>query len=127
MSHSLYLFCRGSVVDKLLNSMYEKIHGPVPQTPNGSRDTPRMRNQKQRDQGLDDDKFAVKYDASSEWTSSNDVVGLQSLSDVCVNESVEKKSDLLQKSREGSCSQKHSSADRLTPLCKSAKVGIFYL
>ena len=62
--------------------MYEEIHGPVPQTPNGSRDTPRSRNRRRRkgesnelkvqeedDEIEEEGSYASLYEASSEMTS----------------------------------------------------------
>lgn len=60
--------------------MYEEIHGPAPQTPDGSRDTPRTRNRRRRKDGNSlkrtqgdelrkQDSLVTLYDASSEWKS----------------------------------------------------------
>lgn len=78
-------------MEKILDRMYEKIHGPAPKCPNGSRDTPRMRNRKQREHisaepGQDGETTPIKYEASSEWTSSNDRLCNSSMSDVKVAE-----------------------------------------
>ncbi|WAR25062.1 hypothetical protein MAR_010766 [Mya arenaria] len=86
---------RTSAVERILDSMYEQIHGPAPHTPNGTRDTPRIRNRRRRNldgdgnctptsQGGNSDEesgsIPLHYDASEEWTSSTDVIGVSSSS-----------------------------------------------
>ena len=70
-------------MDRILDKMYQKIHGPVPQTPNGSHDTPRMRNMKWRTSEMEnkegqspslrsDNDFTsrLQYETIDEWNSS---------------------------------------------------------
>ena len=67
--------------------MYEKIHGPIPQTPNGSHDTPRLRNRKHRDKSADSEQVPARYDACSEWTNEyNDVMEFSSTSYVRIDD-----------------------------------------
>ncbi|KAH3846355.1 hypothetical protein DPMN_088656 [Dreissena polymorpha] len=40
---------RNAVIERVIDTMYEQIHGPVPHTPNGSSDTPRTRNRQSRE------------------------------------------------------------------------------
>ena len=35
-------------MERIIDHMYEEIHGPPPETPNGSNDTPRLRNRRRR-------------------------------------------------------------------------------
>ncbi|XP_045166682.2 uncharacterized protein LOC123530058 isoform X2 [Mercenaria mercenaria] len=72
---------RNAEMEKIIDKMYEEIHGPVPQTPNGSRDTPRSRNRRRRkeaksapkvqeDNDTEEQLSSISlYEVSSEWTS----------------------------------------------------------
>lgn len=68
-------------MERIIGHMYEEIHGPAPATPNGTSDTPRMRNRRRRRQlasrsetkltDNDPDSLDLHYDASSEWMTSD--------------------------------------------------------
>ncbi|KAL4227024.1 hypothetical protein ACF0H5_015000 [Mactra antiquata] len=70
---------RDGAMERIIDKMYEQIHGPVPRTPNGSRETPRVRNRRRRKETSDESSTMAEnaeqeptlryYDASSEWTS----------------------------------------------------------
>ena len=61
-------------MERIIGRMYVEINGPPPETPNGTSDTPRMRNRRRRrelasesDTKLTDNSDELHYDASSEW------------------------------------------------------------
>ncbi|KAH3816487.1 uncharacterized protein LOC127832259 isoform X2 [Dreissena polymorpha] len=70
---------RNAVIERIIDTMYEQIHGPVPHTPNGSSDTPRTRNRRRREKessinlvsgdDCDVDPSSGNYDASSSSSS----------------------------------------------------------
>lgn len=68
---------KAAAVENILNRMYEQIHGALPQTPNGTKDTPRVRRRRLKDrnnqeQGTSFGNGSLFYDASSEWNSDID-------------------------------------------------------
>ena len=70
-------------MERIIGRMYVEIHGNPPETPNGTSDTPRMRNRRRRRQLVskgdtkdeqwdeegeeEEDSNELHYDASSEW------------------------------------------------------------
>ena len=68
-------------MERIIDHMYEEIHGPIPETPNGSSDTPRMRNRRRRNEIASGSQTKcadgiasssdLHYDASSEWVASD--------------------------------------------------------
>ena len=69
-------------MERIIGHMYQEINGPTPETPNGTIDTPRMRNRRRRRGFLSksdtqvnsnppDSTAELHYDASSEWVPSD--------------------------------------------------------